>query len=376
MKKRVTVVGAGGTGCCTAAELTLLGHCVTLCEEDGACRENMENIRKRGGFELTGHSTVGFAEIDCVTNDFGKAVPGAEIIIIAAISTRHEALSKDIVPYLDDGQTVLFSAGSCGSIIFRQAIREAESDKRVVVGELEGNIFPCRIRGEATGYIGMPCENPKIVAAFPAKDNLMLLDAVRQLYDCEAATNVFETALNASNIIVHLGGSILNTGSVESMENFCFYDKGLTPSVLRIISALGDERDAICKKLGYKIRSSVGFMRQLADKQEYPQLCGFRGLEGPLSMQDRYIFEDASNGAAFLSSLGDAVDSPAPLARAFVAIASAINGEDYYGQGRTLDKLRMGGLNASQINDYLNCGHLFAAPRQCGSRSQFYHFCS
>lgn len=356
--RNITVVGAGGTGCCTAAELTLLGNRVTLCEQEGWCEENMAAIKARGGFELTGLATTGYAEIAELTNDFAKAVSGAEVIFITALSTRHESLAKLIVPHLHDGQTILFSAGSCGSIILRQVMKAQGCTASVVAGELEGNMCPCRIRPNATGFVGMPGGKPKTIAAFPAKDTDKLCAVIGEFYKCIPAVNVFETTLNASNIIVHLGGSILNTGAVESTENFCFYDQGLTPSVLKIIEALGNERDAISEKLGYTVRSSVGFMKELADKEQYPQFSGFRSLEGPLTMQDRYIFEDAQNGATFLSSLADTIGLSAPLARAFVTIASAINGEDYYAMGHTLDKLGMAGMTAEQINKYLYEGTL------------------
>lgn len=358
MGKRITVLGAGGTGCCTAAELALGGHEVTLLEEDGVCQKNVDAIKKRGGFELTGLATTGYTEFHSVTNDFAKAIPGVEVIIIAVLSTRHEELSAKLVPFLEDGQTLLFSAGSCGSIILRQAMKAAGSKADVVVGELEGNMFPCRIRGEATGYIGMPGGKPKTIAAFPAKDNDKLLAVMGEIYNCLPAVNVFETTLNASNIIVHLGGSLLNAGAVESCDNFCFYDQGLTPSVLKLIEALGAERDAIEEKLGYTVRSSVGFMKQLADKENFPQFDGFRSLEGPLTMQDRYIFEDARNGATFLVSLGGQIGSPAPLASAVVTLASALNGENYQDEGRTMAKLGMAGLDAQQINQYLMDGSI------------------
>ena len=358
MSKKITVIGAGGTGCCAAANFVLHGHEVTLCEEEGVCENNLRDIRERGGFELTGRAENGFAELKDITHDFAYAVGKAEYIIVCALSTRHEALIRKIVPNLTDGQTVLFSAGSCGSILFRATMKELGVHKDVLVGELEGNLFPCRIRGKATGFIGMPAGKPWTVSAFPAKDNDKYLAALGELGKCLPAKNVFETTLNASNIIVHLGGSLLNTGAVENSENFCFYDTGLTPSVIRMIETLGAERDAISAALGYTVRSSVGFMKQLADKQAFPQFDSFRGLEGPLTMQDRYIFEDAQNGASFLSSLGDLIGCPAPVARALVTVASAISGTDYYASGRTVDKLGLQGRTAEEINRFLFEGTL------------------
>ena len=94
-------------------------------------------------------------------------------------------------------------------------------------------------------------------------------------------------------------------------------------------------------------------MKQLADKENFPQFDSFRGLEGPLSMSDRYIFEDAQSGSTFLNAVGQAVGVDTPLARAFVAIASAINGADYASTGITMERLGMAGLDAEGINKFL-----------------------
>lgn len=352
MSKKVTVVGAGGTGICTAADLTLSGHHVTLCDIAGRSDDRIEMVRARGGVNLTGKGQNGFAVIENITTDFSQAIPGAEIIIICALSTRHVEIAQAVIPHLEDGQTILFSAGNMGSILFRQEMVKAGCKKAVVTGELEGNMFPCRLYDNAEGFIGMPFK-PRTAAAFPAKDNDALVAALCQLWETHAATNVFETSLNASNIVVHLGGSLLNTSLVEQTENFCFYDQGLTPSVLKVIEATAAERDAINGKLGYPVRSSVGFMKQLADKENFPQFESFRGLEGPLTMADRYIFEDAQSGSTFLNSVGQAVGVDTPLARAFVAIASAINGADYASTGVTMERLGMAGLDAEGINKFL-----------------------
>lgn len=352
MTKKITVVGAGATGCCTAADLTLSGHHVTLCDIAGRSDDRIEMVRARGGVNLSGKGQTGFAAIAGITTDFAQAIPAAEYIFITALSTRHVEIAQAIIPHLTDGQTICFSAGNMGSIIFRQEMVKAGSGKNIVIGELEGNMFPCRLYENAEGFVGMPFK-PRTAAAFPAKDNDKLVASLSQLWPCGPATNVFETSLNASNIVVHLGGSLLNTSLVEHSENFCFYDQGLTPSVLKVIAATAEERNAIDEKLGYPVRSSVGFMKQLADKENFPQFDAFRGLEGPLTMQDRYIFEDAQSGSAFLASLGEAVGVDTPLARAFVAIASAINGADYAATGLTMERLGMAGLDASGINKFL-----------------------
>ena len=53
--------------------------------------------------------------------------------------------------------------------------------------------------------------------------------------------------------------------------------------------------------------------------------------------QHRYMLEDVRIGLSFLASVGAFAGVPTPLARAFLAIGSAVCGEDFMATGRTLE---------------------------------------
>ena len=56
--------------------------------------------------------------------------------------------------------------------------------------------------------------------------------------------------------------------------------------------------------------------------------------------EHRYMLEDMRIGLSFLASVGELAGVPTPLARAFLAIGSAICGEDFMRTGRTLASAR------------------------------------
>jgi opine dehydrogenase len=69
--------------------------------------------------------------------------------------------------------------------------------------------------------------------------------------------------------------------------------------------------------------------------------------------EHRYMLEDTKIGLSFFASVGDLAGVPAPLTRAFVAIGSAICGEDFMQTGRPLAKLELGDLSRQKLQQLL-----------------------
>ena len=73
-----------------------------------------------------------------------------------------------IAPYLDESKSVLIGAGNCGSLVYRKVF-DACGRSGVLLGEVGGNFFPCRLSEDRTATIGLPL-GPKAIAAFPPRD--------------------------------------------------------------------------------------------------------------------------------------------------------------------------------------------------------------
>lgn len=352
MKKRIAVLGAGGTGQTAAADLTLAGCQVTLFENEKFSK-SLDAVSEVGGVTIEGAGRTGFAKIHKITTNIEEAIKDAEIIIVAVIAERHAEIAEICAPYLKDGQIILISPGNAGSIIFDNMLKDKGIKKDVVIAELEGNLHPCRIIGPAKVIVAFPTKS-KYVAAFPAKDTARVIEGLKGIYNLVPATNAFEAALNTPNVVVHLGASLLNIGAIDkSGGEYYLYSDGITPSIMTCAEALEAEKIALFKALGYVDRTPLDLIRKVAIKDEFPELDIFRGLIGPTSADHRYITEDAGTCVSLIISLGEITGVPVPLSRAMVAIASAINQEDYLGNGRTLKNLGLDGFTADELNRYL-----------------------
>ena len=347
---KLAVLGGGNTGCCMAAEFTLRGFDVALYDEKSYWSEHIDGILKNGGIvTLTGHDFTGDAKISKITDSLSEAVENAEIIFISLVIWRHQAICEALKPLLKPGQTVIFSAGNFASIRLRGILGP---DSPVVVGEMMGNIFPCRMLSDHTAVIAAKLTG-KMVSAFPAQDSPKFIENVGRVFPCTQGQNVFETALNAPNVVVHLAGSLLNIASVEKNPKFGLYKEGLTPSVMKCILAVEAEKRTVMEKMGYAMIVHSDHMEKVMQYDKFPELDDFRGLEGPSSRLHRYINEDAYSGDAMLLSLGDRLGIQLPTLRSLIHIASVINDRKYAVEGITMDMLGIPGDTPETINQYL-----------------------
>lgn len=344
------MIGGGGTGIMMAADLSLKGHEVTLYEQKEHAK-NLEAIQARGYVEVTGNAVNGRAVIKHITTDIEAALKHAEIILIALMAQRQEVVMDLMLPYLRDGQTVCFSSGSCASLILKNKI----TGKDVLTGEMQGNIYPCRLLSDGS-LISAFDYKEKAVAAFPAKDNDRFVEALSQVYACHSVKNVFQATLNSPNTSIHLAGTILGTAKMETMDDFRLYRDGLSPSVAELIEAVEAEKERVIVKMGYEMGRASGEIKALMQYDENPHLDIFRGLEGPTGINHRYVTEDAYAGNSLLLSLGRAFDIEMPVLAGLIAIASVLNKTDFYKQGRTMERFGLKGMTPGEVNQYLETG--------------------
>ena len=72
--------------------------------------------------------------------------------------------------------------------------------------------------------------------------------------------------------------------------------------------------------------------------------------------QHRYMREDVEQGLAFLVSVCEWAAVPCPVARGLLALGSAVLGRDLRAEGRTLENLRLSGLNREGMSQMLQTG--------------------
>jgi len=367
MGKRMAVIGAGNGGTAIAGDLTLAGHECRLFEfEEWA--GNVTAVNEKGGIKVTGVAHTGFAKVALATTDLSAAMDGAELIMVATQALTHARVAHAIAPLVRDGHVVILWPGSGGSLEIRRVFDELGVKADVLLGE--GATFPyCCRRLEGPGTVNIHrIDGPRNqVAALPAARTPELMAALKGVYDTVVpARSILEPALYNPNIIVHPAGALFNMGRIEhSKGEFWMYKEGITPSVKKIINGMDRERQAIMAALGYPPMTYEVVFTDLFNVSVAE--FAVASSQGPFSMQDRYITEDVPMGVTLTASLGRKLGIPTPTYDSIIHVASLVNETDYYRTGRNLANLKLDGLSAAQLNQYVMTGRrpkLVQASRQ------------
>ena len=218
-----------------SADLSRAGHRVTLFEA-ARFKKNLDPIRKQGGvFLIEGDAQGEVVPLAGVTADPGRAVKGAEVVIIVVPCFGHEWFAKTFVPRLNRDQVVVFMGEGGGALVFHSVRKKLGKGKGIVVGETNTLPYSARITGPGAANIRVKKKGGVIAAALPALENTSLLSAVHALYpNIRPATNVLETVLVNFNAIDHVATVLANAGHLESRTtNMLLWGEGATPSVAR-----------------------------------------------------------------------------------------------------------------------------------------------
>lgn len=340
MISKVTVIGGGSTGHAAAAYYALKGLEVTLYDDErftGRLEKALEM-----GIQLRG-KTRGMGNISAATTDPAQAIKGAELISVHVMASRHQEVAQRIAPYLEDGQHILIVPGNLGSFVFRQVFEEAGVSAQVTLTEHEGNICPCRLTGEAEVTVGVPLRG-KFASSLPSSDTPKVLEALKGIWDFTPNRNVLEGAINANNVVMHIAPCVLSTTKIEIMgKDFILFQHGFTPTAKMTSQQIRDERMAVLEALEMEEHvNPMGMFDKILDIENNPQLAVFYTLDGPDSIDHRYLHEDCGCGAALTLSFARRLGIEMPVLELFVKMAGLINQTDYLAQGRTLENLGFG----------------------------------
>jgi opine dehydrogenase len=365
----ITVIGASNGGKAVAADMSLAGHDVTLFEFPQFI-ENLVEVKKAGGINLVGEGRKGFARLHAITDDIQGALKSPDIIINVMSAFGHKVSAKACAPYLKDGQIIVLNPGSTlGSLEYRQVLKAEGVTAKIKIGDLHTLTYAARGSGAEVRIL---LEVKKLwLSAFPARDTPEVLSRFKQLYPVtEAGKNILDVGLNNGNPIAHPGPAILNAGRVEYAHGeFYHYKEGITPHVANVIQALDDDRQALCRKMGFPVIPTTERMRLMGyattDSSLYeayntsPVFCGEHPIKGPHSVMDRYFVEDTMYGLVTWSSLGRSIDVSTPTIDAVIQLISALHQTNYFDKGeRSLEEFGLSGLNAKELNDFFDMGSL------------------
>lgn len=359
---KFAVLGGGCGGHAMAADLSLAGFKVNLAELP-QFEENIKAIRKQGGIKISGSARNGFVMPEMVTTDMEKSLEDVDVVMFTVPAYGHKSFFNACIPYLRDGQTLIFNTGYFASLRFGKALRDI-GKKNILIAETPSLIYLCRLEAPAQVFVDGLKESLQI-AAFPAKDTIKVIEILKDAYpQLIPAANVLETSLSNQNPVFHTPFYIVNSGFLERNKEFSISVKnGVTSSVGRIMDSVDSEREAIGKALGidilsigksitkyYGIKGRTTFELIQKCEQYATYVWKFNNGYNP------YMKEDWAYALVPMASLGDQLGVPTPTIKALIRIASLMHDNDYWAEGITCEKMGLTGLKSKEIIELVTEG--------------------
>src|SRR6516164_5576056 len=249
----LTILGGGNTAFSAAANLTLSGHLVTLCELP-TFPHTVDPIQSTRRIDLDGVANKGSAYLVKVTTNFAEALAVNDLVLIIVPAYAHRPFAEACAPHLRSDQIVVLMPGTLGSLEFARILRERRSVAEVILAETDTAPYVCRKMAPAAAHIWGVVKSLGL-AVFPAvhservRDRLALIFPGIRLYP-----HVLACGLSAMNPVVHPAGVLLNAGRIEyARGDFYFYEEGVTPAVCRLIYAVDRERRAVARALDVEL---------------------------------------------------------------------------------------------------------------------------
>ena len=362
-QKTIAVLGGGNGAHAMAADLTLKGYEVNMCEAP-EFKESISTTLERQAIDLIDvwgeKHTV---KLNMVTTNFEEALKGVSYIMMAVPAIGTKSFFNSIMPYLEDGQTVIKWSGNFSALLFASMLKEKGVKKDITLAE--GHTLPWGCRLVAPGTVQIMVKVIRLLlATLPAKNIDRVVNDVKNMYPVVAGENVLATTLNNLNPIVHPVGTVMNAGWIDTMgKDFYFYRDGNTLSISRGIKAVFEEVSKVANAIGVKMTEypEEDFWKKSAIMATYTRASfdkegAVAKISGPSSVKSRYITEDVPYGLVPIAELARKFNVATPLVDAVIELASVINQTDYREEGMSLEELGIADLSKEELQRVLETG--------------------
>jgi len=366
---KITIVGAGRGGCTLAADLTLMGHDVTLYQHPNFAASTLDPIRENGGIEINGVTMSGkngkaLPKLSC---DAKEAVHGAEVVVFSLASFGHGDMMPEVIPHLEDGQVCMVTTGYWCSLRFRDLI--LRSDRKIYWVELE--LLPYLTdKPNATCVDVMAVKKSLGFSAFPACDNEYVTPIVKSLFPMvePAWHNVLEVSAASLNPICHMPLILMNLATIDNTpadKTFNMYGPGTSPMTGKMMEALDAEKLAFGRLFGIEMQTAME-RRQATypianpeGKGMYHYIIEDTNNEGFVLYPREYfgiLDEDLPNAIAPMLSIANQYGLELPLHQSVVNIFKAAYDEHVMDKGLTVESMGLTNLSKEELLSLVNEG--------------------
>lgn len=343
----VAVLGAGAGGLSAAVELSQAGHEVVLWNRNPA---TVAPYAESGKIPHTGVLGDGIARPAMISTDLPAALRGTDAAVVCLPSIAHGPLFADLAQ-LGYPSPLVLNPGHTGAALHARQVWNAHGVELPPLVEFSTLTYVARVGDDHT--VNITGRAGSVRAACLPGGEAALEWGMRLFPGARAIGDILGSSLSNANLVLHPPGAILGLAWVEATSgDFTFYVDGMTPSVVRVLSALDDERRLLATAFGHNLPPLLDEMAAIGTVDSTDAGWGDdvgaairsgkanRAISAPDSIRHRYYREDLPFGLLPFVALADVAGEPAPTARALLQLGRTVVGEDAFGNG--LDAARLG----------------------------------
>jgi opine dehydrogenase len=332
---RVAVLGGGHGAYAVAADLGSAGHEVRLWRRASG---ELAAVRSAGGLAMVVNGRRNRVGLTVVA-ELAEAVAGADAIVAAVPGTAHADLAARLAPHLDAGQVVVVTTGTLGGLLMAREITRLGGKLPQAFVETGTRAYRAMKTGPAEVQILTKAATLP-VAVFPAARSAAALGPVSQLFaGTRRCVDILDAALLDGGPVIHPALVLLNLGAID--QSRALDAANPTSSARQLIGTVDAERLAARAGWGYpKLAYEV-----LGDD-----------ATGPVTLEHRYVVEDAALGLSLFESAARTVGAETPAISGLLLVFTALLGRPLSGRGRALEHLGLGDLVLREIRELLQEG--------------------
>jgi opine dehydrogenase len=362
--KPIAIVGAGNGGCAMAADLTLRGFQVHLCEM--YLPKRIEDLENHGGIELSGAAGTGSALPKLMTRDIEEAIKDVDVIIWTIPANGHDFHARQCAPHIRPGQILILTPGAVGGALSVANLLNQLGVKGVRIGETCTLPYGCRLTSHFHVEV-YDVAKDVLFAMLPDVETDSVLTSIRPLFpNMMRGETVLDTSLKYMNLLLHPVGMILNAGWIgHRKRDFAYYYDGISPSVAKIMEELDNERLNIVRAFNLKPVPFVEWFLRRGKTQTKESVYQAihssipnRNFRAPETLTHRFILEDIPFGLVPLSHFGRLVGVSTPVVDSLTLLASRICGRDFLKEGNGLERMGISNMSLDELKKWVSEGRL------------------
>lgn len=341
---KITVIGAGNSGLAMAAHLGKYNNNVTLWNRS---RSTISKLIKTRTISCEGVINDD-VKIDQVTDNIGKALNDADVILVTTPANSHKELAEQIAIYIKNDCVIVLNPGrTFGALEFQEIFEQFNKKNKPTIAETQTIIYTCRKINEDTVNI-IALKSEVLVSTLDANENQTVISKLPVCIQpfLIPAKSMIETSIGNVGMILHCAPLLLNTGWTENQSNiYKYYYDGITPTVGKFLERIDEEKVTVSQRLGLKVESTAEWLKRTYHvKGSNLYECiqnnqAYKTIDAPDSLNHRYIFEDVPYGLVPLELIGKKMGLEMKYTSLVIDLASSLTETDFRKIGRKLPSI-------------------------------------